>query len=279
MRLSFGFSPCPNDTFMFEALVNRKIKTSGYEFEIVTEDVEKLNQKVINEELDISKISFATYPQIVSSYKILSSGSALGLNNGPLIISKRKIYPDEIPNVKIAIPGTHTTANLLLSIAYPKADKKVEYLFSDIEEAILSNEVDAGVIIHETRFTYQKKGLQKIIDLGEYWQETTKGPLPLGGIVINRKLDRNIQIFIENLIKESVQYAMKQPNSTLPFIKNYSAELDEEVISQHISLYVNDYSTEMGKEGQEAIKRLFKEGSKAGCFSMPENDIFVSEIS
>lgn len=279
MRLTFGFSPCPNDTFMFEALANKKIESDGYEFEIIMQDVEKLNQKVINKELDISKISFATYPQIASSYKILSSGSALGINNGPLIISKKKIYPDEVPYIKIAIPGIHTTANLLLSIAYPKANNKFEYLFSDIEEAILSNEADAGVIIHETRFTYQKKGLQKIIDLGEFWYETTNGPLPLGGIVINRNLDKSTQIAVEDFIKKSVQQAMKDPVSTLPFIKNYSDELDEDVISQHISLYVNDYSIKMGKKGQDAIKRLFAEGSKAGCFSMPENDIFVSEIS
>ncbi|MBN1187409.1 MAG: 1,4-dihydroxy-6-naphthoate synthase [Bacteroidales bacterium] len=279
MKLTLGFSPCPNDTFIFDALVNKKIDAGEFEFKTIIEDVEQLNQKVIENEPDISKISFAVYPQISSAYKILSSGCALGINNGPLIISKKKIYPDEIPDVKIAIPGTHTTANLLLSIAYPRAKKKFEYLFSDIEDAILANEVDAGVIIHETRFTYQKKGLLKILDLGEFWQKATNGPLPLGGIVIRRSVNINTQRSVELLIKKSVQFALQKPISSLPFIKNYSAELDEDIISQHISLYVNEYSADMGKAGQEAIVRLFKEGSQAGCFTMPENDIFVSEIS
>lgn len=275
MKLSLGFSPCPNDTYIFDALVNHKIETKGYEFDIHISDVEELNHKVLNNELDVSKISFATYPQIHTNYKIVNSGSALGINNGPLIISRTKVYPDELHEVKIAIPGIHTTANLLLTIAFPKAKNKKEYLFSDIEEAILSNEVDAGVIIHETRFTYKKKGLTKITDLGEWWHSNMHLPLPLGGIVIEKKHSQETQNAINALIKDSLMYAMENPQSAEGFIKQHSKELSDEVIKQHIELYVNDYSIDMGKEGRNAIETLFREGVKADCFCMPENDIFV----
>ena len=179
MKLKLGFSTCPNDTFMFDAMVHHKIDTFGLDFDLHLADIEELNQLSLKGELDITKISYAAYTKVSDKYIFLNSGSALGENNGPILISKRKIYPDEVNNLKIAIPGKNTTANMLLSIAYPEAKSKVEYLFSDIEDVVLSDEVDAGLIIHENRFTYEKKGLKKIIDLGEFWERKTNKPIPL----------------------------------------------------------------------------------------------------
>ena len=169
-KISLGFSTCPNDTFIFDAMVHQKIDTEGLEFEVILGDVEELNNKALKNELDVTKISYHAFSKIAENYLLLDSGSALGYKNGPLLISKHKIYSDEVNDVKIAIPGANTTANLLLSIAFPNAKNKKEYLFSDIEEVVLSGEMDAGLIIHENRFTYEKKGLKKIIDLGEFWE-------------------------------------------------------------------------------------------------------------
>ena len=193
MKLKLAFSTCPNDTFIFDALVHHKIDTQGLTFELLLADVEELNNAAFEGQVDITKLSYHAYAYVSDNYTLLDSGSALGNNNGPLLVSKFKIYPDEIEELNIAIPGKYTTANLLLSIAYPNSIYKKEYLFSDIEEVVLSNEMDAGLIIHESRFTYEKKGLIKIIDLGEYWEKKTKLPIPLGGIVVNKKIDKDIQ--------------------------------------------------------------------------------------
>ena len=188
MKLTLGFSPCPNDTFIFDAMVHHKIDTEGLEFEVVMEDVEELNQRAFAHELDITKLSFHAYAYLINRYVLLSAGSALGNNCGPLLIAKKEMSEKEINNSKIAIPGKFTTANFLLGLAYPKAQNKIPVLFSEIEEAILSGKVDAGLVIHETRFTYHERGLVKIIDLGEYWEGDTGLPIPLGGIVVKRGL-------------------------------------------------------------------------------------------
>jgi 1,4-dihydroxy-6-naphthoate synthase len=189
MKLTLGFSPCPNDTFIFEAMVHGRIDTEGTEFDWFLADVEELNRRAMDGSVDITKMSFHAYALTATNYLILDSGSALGRGNGPLVVSKRRIWPDELHDAVIAIPGQNTTANLLFSIFWPAANKKREYLFSDIPEAVLSGEADAGVIIHETRFTYRSLGLQKVADTGELWEEMTGLPLPLGGIVINRRID------------------------------------------------------------------------------------------
>jgi 1,4-dihydroxy-6-naphthoate synthase len=188
MKLSLGFSPCPNDTFIFDAMVHGRIDTEGLEFDYFLADVEELNRKAFKGEVQITKMSYHAYAYAAHNYLILDSGSALGRKNGPLLISKREISTDELESARIAIPGKYTTANLLFSIAWPGAIKKTEYLFSDIEKALLNDEVDAGLIIHETRFTYQKRGLKKIADMGEYWEKLTGMPIPLGTIVINRSV-------------------------------------------------------------------------------------------
>ncbi len=275
MILKIGFSTCPNDTFIFDAMINNKIDTQGLAFDIRMADVEELNKEAFNNNLDITKLSYHAYAHVSQNYALLSSGSALGNNNGPLLISKYKIYPDEIDSIKVAIPGEYTTANMLLSIAYPNLKNKKEYLFSDIEEAVLSNEIDAGLIIHENRFTYKSKGLKKIIDLGEYWEEKTKLPIPLGGIVINRKISTEIQKKIEKLIAESINYAYNNPKSSLNFIKQYAQEMKEEVMYKHINLYVNKYSINIGEDGKKAIKRLYDEARKINLIPEMHENIFV----
>ncbi len=277
MKLTLGFSTCPNDTFIFDAAVHHKIDTEGIEFDIVLGDVEELNKKAFEGKIDITKLSYHAYVYAVENYVLLNSGSALGNNNGPLLISKKKIYPDEINDLKIAIPGKFTTANLLLGIAYPKAINKIPYVFSDIEEAILDNEVDAGLIIHENRFTYEAKGLKKIIDLGEYWENLTKMPIPLGGIVIHRKHNPTLQLKISNIIKRSIEYAYKNPASSLNYIKQYAQEMDAEVMKKHIDLYVNNYSLDLGVTGKKAVKTLYNEASKRDLIPEITDEIFINE--
>jgi len=268
MELSLGFSTCPNDTFMFEALVNKRIQIKGYEFDLSLADVEELNKKAMNAELDISEVSIAAYPYFASSYQLLSSGGAIGTGNGPVLVGKNKIYPDELKDLLIAVPGNHTTARLLMTIIYPDAKNLKEFLFSDIEDAVLSGATDAGVIIHENRFSYQEKGLRKIVDLGEEWEKLSHLPLPLGGIVIKRNLSNNVKAEINKILADSIRYAMEKPLVSLPFIKKYAQNLNESIIFQHINLFVNDFSAQMGEEGKEAINSLFKRGIKVG--SLPE---------
>ena len=275
-KITLGFSTCPNDTFIFDAMVHHKIDTEGLEFEVVLGDVEELNQKALKNELDITKISYNAYAKVANNYLILDAGSALGYKNGPLLISKHKIYPDELGTVSIAIPGFNTTANLLLSVAFPEAKGKKEYLFSDIEDAVLSNEVDAGLIIHENRFTYQKKGLKKIVDLGEYWEEKTGLPIPLGGIVVNRKLDKELQLKINRVMKNSVAYAFENPKSAYPFIKQYAQEMEEEVMYKHIELYVNDFTKYLGEEGKNAINQLYEKAVSLGIIPEMNKQIFLT---
>lgn len=275
MKLSLGFSTCPNDTFIFDAMVHQKINTEGLEFEMILADVEELNKNAFSGNIDISKLSYHAFAYISHAYKLLTSGSALGYKNGPLLISKQKIYPDEIKDLKIAIPGKYTTANLLFSIEFPGVNQKKEYLFSDIEDAILSGEVDAGVIIHENRFTYENKGLKKIIDLGENWEEKTNTPIPLGGIVIKRSIDSQIQKSINRVLKKSVEFAFQNPNESYSFVKKYAQELDDTVIQKHINLYVNDFTKNLGSDGKRAVQNLFEYAENKNIINPVGQDIFV----
>ncbi len=275
MRLKLGFSTCPNDTFIFDAMVHGRIDTEGLEFDLVLADVEELNKAAFEHEIDITKLSYHAYAYVANNYLLLNSGSALGNNNGPLLISKHKIYPDEVNDVSIAIPGKYTTANLLLSIAYPDAKNKKEYLFSDIEEVVLSGEMDAGLIIHENRFTYADRGLKKIMDLGEYWETKTQMPIPLGGIVVNRKLPKEVQQKVNRVLRRSLEFAYENPNAALPFIKQYAQEMDEEVMYKHIKLYVNDFSLDLGDKGKKAIKKLYETASDLKVIPEMPKDIFI----
>ncbi len=275
MKLSLGFSTCPNDTFIFDAMVHKKVDTEGLEFDLVLADVEELNRNAFAGNIDITKLSYHAFAYVANNYKLLTSGSALGYKNGPLLIGKRKIYRDEVTDLKIAIPGKYTTANLLFSIVFPTVKEKKEYLFSDIEVAILDGEVDAGVIIHENRFTFEKKGLKKIIDLGEDWEEKTKNPIPLGGIVIRRNFDLETQLKVNRVLKRSVEFALAHPNSSYGFVKNYAQELNDEVIQKHIGLYVNNFTVDLGETGKNAVTTLFKRAVNEMIINEFEHDIFV----
>ena len=275
MKLTLGFSTCPNDTYIFDAMVHGRVDTEGIDFELIMSDVEELNRLAFNSQIDITKISYHAYAYIADSYLLLNSGSALGFQNGPLLISKHKVYPDEINDLKIAIPGQHTTANLLLSIAYPGHKNKKEYLFSDIEDVVLSGEMDAGLIIHENRFTYQQKGLKKVADLGEFWESKTGLAIPLGGIVVNRNLSPDVQHKVDRIMKRSVEYAFANPRASYPFVKQYAQAMDDKVMQSHIELYVNEFTRELGVEGRKAVETLFREAIALKAISQIREDIFV----
>ena len=260
MKYTLGFSPCPNDTFIFDALANKKIDTHGIDFDIVLEDVQTLNSWALQGKLDFSKISYGVLPLITNNYVLLNSGGALGKGVGPLLITKSMGNEQwTMDNKVIAIPGENTTAHLLFSLAYPNTKNKKFLIFNQIENAVLNKEVDCGVIIHENRFTYQNKGLHKIIDLGEYWEQTTKLPIPLGGIVAHKKINNVISKQVDALIKQSVEYAFANHRHQLTnYVKQHSQEMSEAVMQQHIDLYVNNYSINLGEEGKKAVLKLIE---------------------
>ncbi len=254
MRFSLAFSPCPNDTFIFDALVNKKIDTEGIDFDVYLEDVQTLNEWALADKMDISKISYGVLPIIMSDYELLNSGGALGKGVGPLLITKKDI--EWTIEKKVAIPGKNTTAHLLFVLAFPKAKNKIFKVFNEIEDAVLSGEVDAGVIIHENRFTYEQKGLIKQLDLGAYWEEKLKAPIPLGGIVIKKNINQDIRTKIEVLIRKSIEYAFEHYPFISDYVKLHSQEMNEEVMRKHINLYVNEYSLNLGNDGMEAVNKL-----------------------
>jgi len=258
MKLTLGFSPCPNDTFIFDAMVHGRIDTEGLEFDYLLADVEELNRKAFDSELDITKMSYHAYAYAAENYLILDSGSALGHRNGPLLISKRQIDQSELEYATIAIPGKYTTANLLFSIAWPEAVKKSEFLFSEIENALLKDEIDAGLIIHETRFTYQKKGLQKIADMGEYWEHLSGLPIPLGAIVIKRNISKDIALKVNRIIRRSLEYAYKDSFACYDFVAGNAKEMESTAMNKHIKLYVNEFTLDLGIKGRKAIRELFR---------------------
>jgi 1,4-dihydroxy-6-naphthoate synthase len=277
LKYSLGFSPCPNDTFIFDALVNGKIDTKGFDFDVVLEDVQTLNQWALQEKLDFSKISYGVLPLITRNYKVLNSGGALGKGVGPLLISASELDNAQINGLSVAIPGINTTAHLLFSLAYPHAKNKVFKVFDEIEEAVLNKVVDCGVIIHENRFTYEQKGLKKIMDLGEYWEATVNVPIPLGGIVVRKNIDKNIAIQIDALIQGSIAYAFNHYKMELSdYIKQHAQEMSEIVMRQHIDLYVNNFSTHLGTDGRKAILKLMEVYHQIHHTNFHENEsIFI----
>ncbi|RME92811.1 MAG: 1,4-dihydroxy-6-naphthoate synthase [Bacteroidetes bacterium] len=275
MQISLGFSPCPNDTFIFDALVHRKIDTEGLDFSVHLGDVEALNRMAFAGELDVSKLSYHAFAHLTTHYQLLDAGSALGRNCGPLLVAKRPLKREEIIAGPIAIPGKFTTANFLLGLAYPEATHKQPYLFSDIEEAVLKGEVLAGLIIHENRFTYQEKGLVKLADLGEYWESSTGHPIPLGGIVVKRELPAAVKTAINRVVARSVAYALDHPQSSLPYVSAHAQEMDPEVMYAHIGLYVNDFTRELGPEGRAAVRALFERARQLNLVPAGREDFML----
>jgi 1,4-dihydroxy-6-naphthoate synthase len=273
MKLTLGFSPCPNDTFIFDAMVNKKIDSEGLEFDAVLEDVETLNKWSFEKKLDITKLSYPAFFQNLDKYVLLNSGAALGKGVGPILISNKEQRIMNVEEKTIALPGENTTANLLFSFAYPDAKNKIFMRFNKIEDFVLigSSQVSPpngggdlkeaailGVIIHENRFTYQQKGLHKVTDLGEYWEEKMKAPIPLGGIAVKRSINKETSLKIDRLIRKSIEFAFANYPLITDYVKQHSQEMSEDVMRQHIELYVNNFSIDLGNDGRQAIKTLYK---------------------
>jgi 1,4-dihydroxy-6-naphthoate synthase len=277
MTLSLGFSPCPNDCFMFDAIVNRRIDLEGLDFSVRLADIEALNRSAFAGEAAVTKLSYHAYAYCTHDYVLLDAGSALGRGCGPLLISKRAISPSEVTagRLRIAIPGKFTTANFLLSLAFPEARDKTELVFSAIEDALLEEEYDAGLIIHENRFTYNAKGLKKIVDLGEFWERETGAPIPLGGIVVNRSLPDDVKHAVNRVLRRSVEYAFAHRTASLPFVREHAQEMSEDVMYQHIDLYVNEYSIDLGPEGKRAVATLFENARTIGLIPATNETLFL----
>jgi len=278
MTLTLGFSPCPNDCFMFDAMVHRRIDLEGLDFDVRMADIEALNSAAFAGAVDITKLSFHAYAYCADDYVLLDAGSALGRNCGPLLISQRPISPEEVAagDLRIAIPGKYTTANFLLSLAFPRATDKSECLFSDIEAGVLDGRFDAGLIIHENRFTYADRGLKKIIDLGEFWESETGAAIPLGGIVISRRLPADVRQRVNRVMRRSVEYAFANRDASLPFVRANAQAMSDEVMYKHIDLYVNEYSVDLGVDGRRAVEVLFERARNSGVIPEMKEDLFLS---
>ncbi|MEQ1898537.1 MAG: 1,4-dihydroxy-6-naphthoate synthase [Vicinamibacterales bacterium] len=277
MRLSLGFSPCPNDCFMFDAIVHKRIDLEGLEFDVQMADVEALNRDAFAGGIDVTKLSYHAFAYCADRYALLDAGSALGRNCGPLLISKRPISREEAAagGLRIAIPGTYTTANFLLGLAFPAATNRTALVFSEIEPALLRDAFDAGLIIHENRFTYEGRGLQKIIDLGEFWESETGLPIPLGGIVVRRTLPIEVQRTVDRVLRRSVEFAFANREATLPFVRAHAQEMSDEVMFKHIDLYVNAFSVTLGLEGRQAVERLFERATATAVIPPMPDNLFV----
>jgi 1,4-dihydroxy-6-naphthoate synthase len=277
MKLSLAFSPCPNDCFMFDAIVHGRIDLEGLEFAVALADIEALNQSAFASRIDVTKLSFHAYAYCADRYVLLDAGSALGRSCGPLVVSKQPVSTDELDSgaLRLAIPGTYTTANLLCGLAFPRAHAKTEVVFSDIEHAVVQGLFDAGVIIHENRFTYAAKGLRKVVDLGELWELQTGAPIPLGGIVIGRSLPDEVKDAMNRVMRRSVEYAFAHRDASLSFVREHAQTMSEEVMYRHIDLYVNEYSVDLGPEGRAAIEVLFERARAAGLLPAIAAGLFM----
>ncbi|MBI4681508.1 MAG: 1,4-dihydroxy-6-naphthoate synthase [Nitrospirae bacterium] len=298
--ISLGYSPCPNDTFIFYAMIHGKIDTGGLSFNEVLLDVETLNRKALKAELDISKISYAAYGRLRENYCLLRSGGALGRGCGPLVVAKKKYAMEELRGKKIAVPGKLTTAYLLLQLLDPAFIRAygngrdypaptptpnpqsltpvvIEMPFHKIMDAVVNEEVDAGLIIHESRFTYPSYGLKQVIDLGRWWEKETGLPIPLGGIIAKRTLGESSIKQIEKLLKQSVEYAFSNRIEPMSYIKMHSQELSDDIINQHINLYVNNFSLDVGEEGEKAVTELISRAEKAGIIPKSNQPIFIPQ--
>lgn len=253
MMLKLHISPCPNDTFMFDAMVNGRIDCEGLQFDVEYHDIEELNDGVLRGEADVSKISCAVLPEIKDSYRLLDAGAALGRGNGPLLVRRKG---EEMPLRRIAVPGLHTTANMLIKRLFPHISHREPMLFSEIAEAVERGDFDGGVLIHEGRFVYHRRNLELVADLGEEWERQTSLPLPLGGIVAKRELPEEVVERVERVLRRSIEYAFEHRMASREYVKQHAQELEDEVIESHISLFVNDYSLSLGEEGRRAIELL-----------------------
>jgi 1,4-dihydroxy-6-naphthoate synthase len=275
MKLTLGISPCPNDTFIFDALVNGAVDAGALRLDVVLEDVQTLNEWAMEGRLDVSKISYGVLPAIAGEYGVLAAGGALGRGVGPLLVARPGLGAFRPEAMRIAIPGRDTTAHLLFSLAFPQAAHKSFMVFSDVEEAVLRGAVDAGVIIHEGRFTYEAKGLVKVLDLGEHWEERTRAPVPLGGIVARRSLGGELHRELDRLVRSSVEHALRARPRITEWVRVHAQEMDDEVMRRHIDLYVNDFSVDLGEAGRRAVETLLEVHRQVNPGAPPRRDVFL----
>ena len=275
MQLSIGFSPCPNDTHIFDALVHRRIDLEGLEFEPILADVEELNRWAGEGKLDVTKLSYHAFGHLIGKYRLLRSGSALGNQVGPLLVAREPMSREQIEQARIAIPGTMTTANFLLSLAYPAAKNKSELLFSEIIEAVRNGSYDAGLIIHEDRFTYRSKGLVRLADLGEFWEQKFHLPIPLGGITVRADLPPEVQQRVQRVVRRSVEHAFAYPADSNRYVIEHAQAMDPEVMKQHIDLYVNDFTLDLGAAGRQAVEEMYRVARALKILPDTEAAIFV----
>lgn len=264
MDITIGYSPCPNDTFIFDALVHQRIDTEGLRFHPSLLDVSALNTLAFEGKFEVTKLSYHAYGHLLDKYALLRSGSALGRNCGPLLLAKKTLDEEKIIASSCAIPGRLTTANFLLSLAYPSLQDKRLYVFDEIEEAVLSGACTTGLIIHENRFTYADKGLVKLLDLGEYWESSTGYPIPLGGIAVRQDVPKVVQQKIERVIARSVAYAFAHPEASADYVAAHAQAMEPAVRQAHINLYVNDFSLDLGEEGLAAVQFMLEKGRSLG---------------
>lgn len=276
MKLTLGFSPCPNDTFIFDAIVNGKITQDDLQISPVIADIEALNNLSLNAELDITKISCSAYPAVSKDYQLLNAGSALGRNCGPLLVCYKDFAWRDLPKLEIAIPGEKTTANLLLNIFAREANKRTEYVFSAIEDAVIAGKADAGLVIHESRFTFEQKGLKKMADMGELWEQYTGLPLPLGCIAVRRTLPEHMKRQVEKWVHDSVRFAFDNPSASREFVMQNASEMTEDVQKKHIALYVNGFSLDLGVQGKKALELLFRKGKESGLLPDVVEPVYVT---
>lgn len=256
MKLSLAFSPCPNDTFMFHDLAMGNCCLSGLEFDIHLHDVETLNQYACQDKYDISKLSFYAYLKVHEQYDLLPTGAALGFGCGPVVVGKKAIKRSELLHHRIALPGQLTTAHLLFRLWAPEAHNKQFVTYDRILELLLSGETDYGVLIHESRFTYEQAGFQKIVDLGDWWEKKTALPIPLGCVAIRKKLPVGLAENFSSLLKRSINNSLAYPERTYEYIRQYAQEMDRSVLNRHIQTFVNQYSLDLGDEGRAAVAKL-----------------------
>jgi 1,4-dihydroxy-6-naphthoate synthase len=272
--LSLGYSPCPNDTFIFYGLAERRIDVRPYRFDITLSDVEELNRKAALRVLDITKVSIHAVLHLLDNYWLLKAGGAIGRGCGPLVVAREKTTMEELRFKSIAIPGKMTTANLLLQVNGIHEGPCVEMMFDRIMPAVAGGEVDAGVIIHEGRFTYPAYGLQLVLDLGEWWEAETRMPIPLGGILMKRELGADAARFIEGKIRESLLYAKNHTEEAWPYIRAHAREMEPAVIGRHIEMFVNDFSLDVGSDGESSIRHILEAASSRTGVPLPDKPIF-----
>jgi 1,4-dihydroxy-6-naphthoate synthase len=276
MKLSLGFSPCPNDTFIFDALVHGRVPCNGISFSEQLEDVETLNRMALGGLLDVSKVSYHLLGRILKDYLLLRSGGALGRGCGPLLVAREPLAPGSLKGKKIALPGQFTTAALLLRLFDPSLRDLVYLPFEKIMGAVADGSVAAGVIIHESRFTFASLGLQQVLDLGQWWERETGHPIPLGGIAARRSLGRDTLLALEQGLTRSVRYAFDHPGEARPYIRAHSQEMSDQVCDAHIGLYVNDYSLGLGSEGEAAVRLLLERATAAEIIPPASEPLFIT---